>query len=586
MSPSSVAGTRSQLRWALGYVRPHWHSLALVLALSLVGTGLSLVLPYLSKELVDGALVAGDRAVLVRVLGAFAGLTLLSFGLNVASGLRYTRTSAEILFDMRLDLYRHLQSLSPRFYARTPVGEILSRLNNDIGEIQRVVADTALAWLGNVVYLVGTVAILAWLDLRLFAVSLVLLPPALVALVRYRRRLEGAVAVMRQRSASIGSFLIETIRGMKTVVGANAQGREAERFRSRNDAFIDALMAMRRLTYLAGGLPGLLLSLGLMAVFFYGGSRVIAGTLTLGTLVAFTAYQMRLLGPVQGLMGLYSNLAVAKVSLGRVHEILAVQPEVEECERPVDAPTLAGAIELEAVSFGFGRGGEVLEEVSFTVAPGSRVAVVGPSGCGKSTIADLLSRQLDPDSGVVRLDGHDLRSLRLADVRAAVAVVDHAPFVFHASLGENVRYGRPDASEAAIAEAVERSGLAPLVATLPEGLDTPVGEEGRQLSAGERQRLALARALLQDPAVVVLDEATATLDPAAEEHVLGARGGLLEGRTVIVITHRIELARRCDRAVLLEDGRIAAAGEPEALLAEAGPFRRLFHDRQREVTRR
>ncbi|MEE2777770.1 MAG: ABC transporter ATP-binding protein [Acidobacteriota bacterium] len=578
MQPSRPE-SRAQLRWALGYVRPYWRPLALVLGLSLLGTSSSLVLPYLSKGLVDGALLGGDLSILLKTLGGFAALTLLGFVLNVVSGLRYTRTSAEILFDMRLDLYRHLQGLSPRFYARTPLGEILSRLNNDIGEIQRVVADTALGWLGNVVYLVGTVAILAWLDLRLFALSLVVLPPALMALVRYRRRLEGAVATMRERSAGIGTFLIETLRGMKLVVGANAQGREAERFRGRNDGFIDALMAMRRLTYLAGGLPGLLLSLGLLAVFLYGGWRVIGGELTMGTLVAFTAYQMRLLSPVQGLMGLYSNLAVAKVSLGRVHEILDVDPEVVEVSDPSRLAEPSGRVVLRDVAFGFGRGGEVLEGVSFVVEAGGRVAVVGPSGCGKSTIADLLVRQLDPDGGTIELDGHDLRGLRIADVRSAVAVVDHAPFVFNASLGENIRYSCADADDRQVEEVVERAGLGQLVAQLPDGLDTPVGEEGQQLSAGERQRLAIARALLAEPAVLVLDEATATIDPATEEQLLEGATSLFEGCSVVVITHRLELAQRCDTAVLLERGRIAAIGEPRTLMEQDGPFRRHFLDR-------
>ena len=579
MTPAAKS-SRAQLIWALGYVKPYWPSLVLVMGLSLVGTAFSLTLPFLSKQLVDGALVGGDTSILLKVLGAFAALTLCSFGLNVVSGLRYTRVSAEILFDMRLDLYRHLQTLSPRFFARTPIGEILSRLNNDIGEIQRVVADSALGWLANVVYLVGTVAILAWLDLRLFALSLVALPAALFALVRYRRRLEGAVSTMRERSAGIGTFLIETLRGMKLIVGSNAQPKEADRFRGKNSSFIDALMAMRRLTYLAGGLPGLLLSLGLMAVFLYGGLRVIEGSLTMGTLVAFTAYQMRLLSPVQGLMGLYSNLAVAKVSLGRVHEILAVTPEVEEASDATPLPSVQGRLDLREVSFSFGRGGEVLEGVTFTVEAGSTVAIVGPSGCGKSTLADLLARHLDPDRGVIQLDGRDLRSLPLDDVRAAVGVVDHAPFVFNASLRENLRYGRTGASEEEITDAVARSGLAGLVASLPEGLDTAVGEEGQQLSAGERQRLAIGRALLADPAVIVLDEATATLDPAAEEHLLGGSDSLFAGRTVVFITHRIELARRCERVVLLDRGRVAAEGDPETLLRETGPFRRLFHDRQ------
>ena len=244
----------------LDYALPYWRRLTLVLALSLVSTGLSLAVPYLSKDLVDRALLGRDAQALAAIVGLFVAITLAGFALNMASGLRYTRVSAEILFDMRLALYDHLQRLSPRFYARTRLGEIVSRINNDIGEIQRVAAESALAWVGNVLFLAGTVALLLWLDARLFLLSVALLPASVWALTHYRKRLEGRVATLRQTSADIGSFLIETLQGVKLVVTSNAQEREVRRFRGKNDAFIAALMSMQRLGYLAGGLPGLILS--------------------------------------------------------------------------------------------------------------------------------------------------------------------------------------------------------------------------------------------------------------------------------------------------------------------------------------
>ena len=263
------------LKRALAYVAPHWRRLALVLGISLLSTILALYIPYLSRLLIDRALLGADARMLVRIIGAFAALTLGSFGLNVVSGLLYTRASAEILFDMRLGLFRQLQRLSPRFYAQMPIGQIATRLNADIGEIQRVAAEIALAWVGNVIFLVGSVVILFTLDRVLFAVSLAILPAALWALVRYRRRLDASVSAVRDRSADVGSFLIETLLGMKVIVAFNAQEREAARFRARNNSFIDALMSMRRLTYLSGGVPGLLLAAGSAAVFLVGGMRVI-----------------------------------------------------------------------------------------------------------------------------------------------------------------------------------------------------------------------------------------------------------------------------------------------------------------------
>lgn len=540
-------------RRALAFIAPYWRRLGLVLAISLASTGVALYVPLLTRDLVDGALIERDASKLVRVVATFGVVTLAGFVLNVVSGLRYTRVSADILFDMRLAMFRHLQRLSPRFYARTRLGDIMSRINNDIGEIQQVAAEVTLAWVGNVLFLVGAVAALAWLDPRLFLVSLAATPFSLWALVVYRRRLEGRIAALRDRSADIGSFLIESIQAMRLVVASNAHGREAARFRDRNDAFVDALMAMQRTTYLTGGLPGLLLSAGMAAVFLYGGARVIDGTMTAGTFVAFMAYQMRLLAPVQSLMGLYTAIASARVSLARVCEILDAAPDVVEREGAEAMPAARGAIEFDGVSFSHGRG-SAIERLSFRAAPGEVVALVGPSGGGKSTAADLLVRFVEPAAGTIRLDGRDLRDLRLADLRRHVVVVDQSPVILHASIADNLRYVRPDATGADLARVLESVGLDRFVSQLPDGLDTFVGERGAALSAGERQRLAIARALLADPAVLVLDEPTAALDPATERDVVAGYEAAMRGRTTILITHRPEPARRADRIVLVSGG--------------------------------
>ena len=566
----------SDLRRLLGYVTPYWRRLVLVLVLSLIGTGLSLVLPYLTRVLIDRALIGRDTGALWRVVLAFAVLTLASFALNVISGLRYTRVSAEILFDMRVALFRHLQRLSPRFYARMPLGQIASRINSDIAEIQRVAAEVALSWVGSVVFLVGAVAILIALDPLLFAVSLAVLPLSVFALVRYRRRLEESIAVVRDRGAGIGTFLIEALQGMRLVVSHNAQEREATRFRERNDAFIDALIRMRRLTYLSGGMPGLLLAMGSAAVFLVGGLRVIDGAITIGTLVAFVAYQMRLMGPVQSLMGLYASVATARVSLKRVHEILDTPPDVTEAHDATALPSARGEIVLDDVSFSFDRGGPVLDRTSLTISAGERVAIVGASGGGKSTIADMLVRQLDPAAGAVLLDGHDLRTIRLADVRRHIVVVEQDPFIFNASVAENIRYARPDASSADVAAAARAAGLADLIDRMPEGMDSNAGERGRALSAGERQRVAIARAFLADPAVLVLDEATGAVDPATEAQVMSGYEAVMRGRTTIVISHRLEPARRANRVVVLRDGRIVEDGPADLLIASGGAFAELF----------
>ncbi len=565
-------------RRALGYVRPYIGALVPVVVLSLLGTALGLVLPYLSKLIVDDAVLGGDFRLLLILVAVFVRVPVIAFVLNVPSGLRYPTVSADILFHMRLELYGHLQRLSPRFYARPPLGDIVSRINGDISEIQRVTAEAALSWFGQVVAVVGTVAMLVYLDWRLFIVGLATLPPSLWALMRYRRQLEDRVRVLRERSADIGTFLIESIQGMRTVVGSNAQGREIERFRGRNDSFVDALLSMRRFTYIAGGLPGLLLSAGTGVVFVYGGYRVINGLMTFGTLVAFMAYQSRLMGPIQGLMGIYTNLATARASLVRVQTLLDTPPEVVESLSPVRLSECRGRVELEGVHLDFGRGNEGLQGIDLTIEAGETVAIVGASGSGKSTIADLLGRQVDPDEGRVLLDGKDLKGLSLDDVRRHVTVVEQAPFIFHTSVAENVRYARPEATDAEVAEALSAAGLDALVASMPEGADTVVGERGRQLSAGERQRLAIARAFLADPAVLIMDEATGALDPSSEAGVLQGYERLQRGRTTVLITHRLDLARHAERIVVLAGGRIEEDGTPRDLEERSRAFRDLFID--------
>jgi ATP-binding cassette subfamily B protein len=556
-----------------------------VLVISLVSTALSLWMPYLTKDLVDEALIGRNSAALFRIVILFAAIGAIGFVLNVVSGLIYTRVSADILFDMRRELYEHLQRLSPRFYAVTRLGDIVSRINSDISEIQRVAAEAALAWVGNVLFLVGGIVILVWLDWRLFIVGLTTLPLSAWALVIYRRRLDARVTDLRERSAAIGTFLIETLQANRTVVTSGAEKREVSRFSKLNAAFVETVMGLQRVHYLAGGLPSLLLAAGTAAVFFYGGYRVVEGTMTMGTLAAFMAYQARVVAPVQALMGLYGSLAVAKVSWRRVAAILDTPVEVVERVNPIALSTVRGDVEFDRVTLTYGRGGSVIEEISFRVAPGETLAIVGASGSGKSTLADVLLRLLDPDSGTVRLDGHDLKDVKLSDLRKHVQVVEQEPLLFHTSIEANVRYANPDANADDISRALEAAGIARFVADLPEGVRTVVGDRGVALSAGERQRIALARALVANPSVLILDEPSAALDPASERQVIDGYRRAMHGRTTIVISHRLDVVRAADHVVMIEGARIVERGTPTALAAAGGPFAKLFGTLSHEARR-
>jgi ATP-binding cassette subfamily B protein len=554
-------------RRALVFVTPHWRRLALVLALGLVSTLLGLAQPYITKLLIDEALLSRDMNALVTVAVLMVAVTILGFALNILSSYRYTAASADILFDMRLAVFGHLQRLSPRFFARTRLGEIVSRINNDISEVQRVAADTILSAINNAIFLAGSITIMLLLNWKLFLVSIALIPVSVLALRRYRARLADRVRQVREQSAGIGSFLIENLMGMRVVAAMSAELREAERFRERNRDFVSALLSMQLTSFLAGALPGTVLTLSTALVFLYGGKLVIEGALTVGSLVAFMAYHMRLLAPVQNLMGLYTSIATARVSLARVFEIMDAPVEVVDNPRAAPLQAVKGEIEFRDVKFSHDRESPVLDSVSFAIPARSFCAIVGPSGVGKSTAADLLLRFYDPDAGAILLDGRDLRDIRLADLRREVALVEQSPFLFNATIAENIRYGRMNASDEEIIEAARAASIDSFIRLLPRGYETEVGERGQMLSAGERQRIALARALLRNPAVILLDEPTASLDPATEQNIATELFSFMPRRTLIVISHRPALVRMADQLIVIQEGRVVEAGRPAQLLA-------------------
>jgi len=563
-------------RRIVAYIIPYWRRLALVLALSLVSTILGLAQPYITKLLIDEALLRKNMQALTTVAALMVVVTVLGFALNIASSYRYVAVSAAVLFDMRLAVYQHLQKLSPRFYTRTRLGEIVSRLNNDISEVQRVAADTLLAAISNVIFLAGSVAIMVFLNWKLFLLSILLIPVSVAALKRYRAKLADNVQRMRERSADIGSFLIETLMGMRLVVASNTQSTEVDKFRDKNQSFVEALLSMQLISFFAGALPGTVLTLSTAIVFLYGGKLVIDGVLTIGALVAFMAYHMRLLAPVQNLMGLYTSVTTARVSLNRVFEILDSPVEVNEALAPVELHKIDGEIEFENVTLKYDREMVVLDNVSFKIPAGCICAIAGPSGVGKSTIADLLLRFYDPQKGVIRMDGHDLREIRLADLRREVALVEQTAFLFNTTIAENIQYGRPSATRGDIIRAAKAASIDGFIGSLPEGYDTQVGERGQALSAGERQRVALARALLRDPAVLVLDEPTASVDPITEQTIAATIRSALKGRTIVIISHRLSLIELADWAIVIDNGRVVESGRPEELLARGTTLASLF----------
>ena len=540
------------------FVRPYACQLGLMIVIGLAGSALGLVQPYLSKYLVDNALLRRDvHALMISAVLMFAA-TVAGSILSYVSGYGYMRVSASMLLDMRLKVYAHLHALSPRFYARARLGDLVSRLNGDVAEVQRISSDFFLTTLTNALFIAGSLGMMIWLSWKLFFVGIVLIPFSIALFRFFQIRMNLLARELRERSAAIGTLFVETLLGVRLVACFNSSEYESERFRSRNDSFVSTLMRFQSTSMLGRTVPGTLLTAATTAVFVYGGQQIIAGQMTMGTLVAFMAYHSRLLSPVQSLLGLSASLSSAKVSLSRVLELLDAPIEVTEQPDAVAVSAVHRSIEFRDVTLRH-DGRAVLDDVSFEIPAGMFSVIVGPSGGGKSTIADLMVRLLDPDAGAVMIDGLDLKRTRLSDLRRTVVLIDQSPYLFHGTLYENIAYAKPFVGRVAVEQAAHAAGLTELLRGLPEGLNTVAGERGLTLSAGERQRVAIARAFLAKPEVLILDEPSAALDPARERELVDNLRWAFAGKTLIAITHKPALASVADHILYIKDGRVAEA---------------------------
>ena len=542
----------------------------MVILLGLFSTVVGLAQPLLSRLLIDNALLRHNLRALWQIALAMLVITIIGFFVNAVSNYRYTKLSADSLFRMRLVVFEHLQKLSPRYFARQKLGDIVSRINNDIGEVQRVCADTLLSIFSNVLFLVGSLGMMLWLNPKLTLASVCLLPISIFALQHYQSRLMFHTTELRQRSSDLGSFLIESIMGMRLIITSTSEKREAERFSWHNARFVKSLLSMQMTSFYASALPGTVLTLSTAAVFLYGGRLVIEGQLTIGAFVAFLAYHVKLLAPVQNLLGIYTSLLTGGVSLARVFEVLDVPIEVPDPIFPKPLLKFAHQIHFQDVAFRYVPDVPVLQNITMTLQKGSFYALVGSSGAGKSTIGDLLVRFFDVQGGSITVDGVDIREVALHDLRSSIAVVEQTPYLFHATVRENIAYGRPDATLRDIQEAARQAGIHRYIDSLPERYDTTIGERGSTLSVGERQRIALARTLLRDPAILVLDEPTSALDPGAEAVVTDELARNLRGRTTLVMTHRLSLVEVADYVFVIEGGCVSEQGRPADLLGRSG----------------
>jgi ABC-type multidrug transport system fused ATPase/permease subunit len=548
----------------------------------LAQTAALLAMPYLVKVAIDQGVVPRRLEVLNWVAVAYLVLAGVQFLAGRVEVLTVASVGQRVLYAVRNKLFRHVQALSLDFYERERTGRLVARMTADIEAMSDLVTDGLVTLVTSLVTLIGVAVILVALDWRLAVATLAVAPFIALAAHGYRRWSAAAYRQVRETHSVVNVQLQEALAGVRAVQAFRRERATAARLADANHA---ERAAHRRTIALASiFFPGIefLGTAATVVVLGVGGRRVLGADLELGTLAAFLLYLRNLFDPVQQLSELYDTFQSATAGAERVGAVLAERPSVREADDPAPLPDARGEVRLERVRFGYTGDSEVLHEVDLHVPAGTTLALIGPTGAGKSTVAKLIARFYDPTAGRVTLDGLDLRQVRLADLRHAMGYVPQEGFLFssfasdRATVADNIRFGRPNATQAEVEAAARAIGADPVILALPHGYDTEVGQRGALLSAGERQLVAFARAWLADPALLILDEATSNLDVATETRVTEAMRRLRQGRTTIVIAHRLSTVIEADQIAVIEDGRVVEVGPPEELLAAGGRFADLY----------
>ena len=577
-----------KVRWMLGLLRPYRGRLILMFTALLLETAAALAPPYLLGKAIDSGIRAGDVAALDWIVGAFVFATVLyavaTFWETYLVGWIGTRA----LQDLRERIFTHLQSMSIGFFTRRSPGVLISRMTNDVEALNQLVTSGFVTIFSSTLTLVGVVVILLFLDLQLALITFITFPLLAVASVVFRIVSAGTYRATRERIAAVTAYLQETLSGVRVVRSFGQERRHQTQMTALNEENRDVNM---KTVYLnASYFPAveMLAAVGTAVILLYGGSQAVNGAIEVGVVVAFVGYLTRFFEPIQELSQLYTTYQQGMAALDKIFDLLDTAPDMVDAPGAIDPGRLRGEIELEGVWFSYAEqtaaeegaapGDDLwaLRDVDLHVPPGQTLALVGATGAGKSTFAKLVARFYDPQKGTVLVDGHDLRGVQQRALRRQLGIVPQEGFLFSGSVRENVAFGRPEASEEEIEAAIAAVGATEFVAKLPQGLDTEVGERGIQLSAGQRQLVAFARALLAEPRILILDEATSNVDVRTEKTIERGLERLLHGRTAIVIAHRLSTIRRAGKIVVLEGGQIAEQGTHDDLINAGGPYSKLY----------